>query len=75
MEGAQSQKYQDILNRINKQEGTIDSKFGEMKSNLDTIKTGYEAQQEAGDQASSIAASRQLRGLGGESGQIIASGM
>jgi len=75
LEGAQSQKYQDILNRINKQEGTIDSKFGEMKSNLDTIKTGYEAQQEAGDQASSIAASRQLRGLGGESGQIIASGM
>gem|GEM_PF-5557317 len=49
------------MDRISKQENLVDSKFSEMKTNLETIKTGFQADQEAGDQAASIAASRQMR--------------
>lgn len=69
------EKYQDIMDRISKQENLVDSKFSEMKTNLETIKTGYQADQEAGDQAASIAASRQMRWIGWTSGQIIGSGL
>lgn len=69
------EKYQDIMDRISKQESLVDSKFWEMKTNLETIKTGFQADQEAGDQAASIAASRQMRWIGWASGQIIGSGL
>lgn len=73
LEWAQAQKYQDMLDRIDKQESLVDTKFNEMRKNLDVIKSSYQTQQEAWEQAASVAASRQLRWVGGGAGQAIAS--
>lgn len=73
LEWEQAQKYQDMLARIWEQEKLIDNKFSEMRKNLDVIKSSYQTQQEAWEQAASVAASRQLRWVGGGAGQAIAS--